>query len=607
MGLQLVITDAGRAAVLDQAGGGFRAVRVAAVGLSPTALRATPTAAALAGETKRVATIAGEATAADTIHLTVTDETADAYAVRAFALYLADGTLFALYGQDEVIVEKSPQALLLLALDVALVDVPAMAITFGSAAFTNPAATTKRAGVVTLATPDEARAGADRVRALTPATARGAVLDWLGFTPVQQGTGLGQRANVVKIGWSGVRLLVTVDATDQGAVVFERGGDTVWRLDNDGAGSGLDADLLDGRDGADYLADRGRVAAANLDTAVANGCYAIEYPGYQDSLLAWRTASSTGTMQLAFGYTGQARWRSWINNKHWSEWRTLWHSGNDGAGSGLDADLFDGRDNTDFLADRGRLDAANLDEAVANGFYRLEYDGYQDSLLAWRTESSTGLMQLAFGYTGRARWRSRIDNNHWSDWRTFWHSDNDGAGSGLDADLFDGRDNTDFLADRGRIDAASLDDAVANGFYRLEYDGYQDSLLAWRTVSSTGTMQLAFGYSGRARWRSRIDNNRWSDWRTFWHSDNDGAGSGLDADLLDGRDNTDFLADRGRIDAASLDDAVANGFYRVEYDGYQDSLLAWRTASSTGTMQLAFGYSGRARWRSRIDNNRWSE
>ena len=44
----------------------------------------------------------------------------------------------------------------------------------------------------------------------------------LGFTPVQQGTGIGQSANAVKIGWSSEsRLKVTVDVTDLGNIVMD--------------------------------------------------------------------------------------------------------------------------------------------------------------------------------------------------------------------------------------------------------------------------------------------------------------------------------------------------------------------------------------------------
>jgi hypothetical protein len=45
--------------------------------------------------------------------------------------------------------------------------------------------------------------------------------DKLLFTPVQQGTGIGQKSNVVKIGWNGENLKVTVDDTDFGAVIFQ--------------------------------------------------------------------------------------------------------------------------------------------------------------------------------------------------------------------------------------------------------------------------------------------------------------------------------------------------------------------------------------------------
>lgn len=43
----------------------------------------------------------------------------------------------------------------------------------------------------------------------------------LGFTPVQQGTGIGQLSNVIKIGWDGTRLRTTVDTTDEGGIVFD--------------------------------------------------------------------------------------------------------------------------------------------------------------------------------------------------------------------------------------------------------------------------------------------------------------------------------------------------------------------------------------------------
>jgi hypothetical protein len=79
---------------------------------------------------------------------------------------------------------------------------------------------------------------------------------------VQQGTGIGQRSNAIKIGWNGSKLQLTVDTYDQGNIVTEpnlanasmnvnaayvqRNNNHLWGPDNDGSGSGLDADLLDG-------------------------------------------------------------------------------------------------------------------------------------------------------------------------------------------------------------------------------------------------------------------------------------------------------------------------------------------------------------------------
>ncbi|AFC85470.1 hypothetical protein [Frateuria aurantia] len=165
MGLTVTITDAGRAALRNAAGNGTNAVTIAAVGLSSQAF--TP-GAAIPAEIKRLTTISGGATAADTIHVTVLDSGDDDYSVYGFALYLSDGTLFASYGQSTVIVEKSAQAMMQLALDVRFVDVAASSISFGDANFMNPAATEDTLGVVKLASADDATSGTDNQKAITP-------------------------------------------------------------------------------------------------------------------------------------------------------------------------------------------------------------------------------------------------------------------------------------------------------------------------------------------------------------------------------------------------------------------------------------------------------
>ncbi|ESQ90121.1 hypothetical protein ABAC460_10200 [Asticcacaulis sp. AC460] len=175
MTLQLIVTTAGRAAIA--ALGGTDAVVISEVGVSPTNTAVTEATTALPGEVKRIDTIAGAPVSADQIHLTIRDVTSDAYTLRAFALYLDDGTLFAVYSQAGVIMEKTAPITILLALDIALVDIAAADITFNDADFVLPPATETVQGVVELATNLEMTTGTDTQRAATPAGVRAAIDD----------------------------------------------------------------------------------------------------------------------------------------------------------------------------------------------------------------------------------------------------------------------------------------------------------------------------------------------------------------------------------------------------------------------------------------------
>ncbi|NKJ40821.1 hypothetical protein [Novosphingobium sp. SG720] len=167
--LVLQITDAGRAAMVDPAGG-TRTVRIAAAGLTAATFIAAPTLEALPGELKRIATVSGLAVAPDTVHLTLRDSGTDAYAVRGFGLYLEDDTLFAVYGQADPILEKAAAATFYLAIDWTLAAADVAAITFGDTTFLNPPATEEVAGVAQLATIAEALGGLVADKMITPAT-----------------------------------------------------------------------------------------------------------------------------------------------------------------------------------------------------------------------------------------------------------------------------------------------------------------------------------------------------------------------------------------------------------------------------------------------------
>lgn len=159
-GLQITITDAGRAALPNGPNTGTSAVTISHVGVSPVnAPGPLKGLTALPGEVKRVSTFGGDIVADDVIHITINDETTDVYSVRSFGLYLSTGVLFAVFSSPDVVVEKSAGAMVLLSADITFKTLDTAVIQFGGTGFINPPATTERLGVVELATWEEAAAG----------------------------------------------------------------------------------------------------------------------------------------------------------------------------------------------------------------------------------------------------------------------------------------------------------------------------------------------------------------------------------------------------------------------------------------------------------------
>lgn len=174
--LRMVLTNAGRAAQVAADAGGTAAIRITHAGLTAAKVTASPTLIALPGEFKRVADLPGLPADAYTIHLIVRDSSADEYAVRGIGLYLDNGTLFAVYAQDDPIFEKVAASHFLMAIDWKFENPEAINVTFGNTNFLNPPATEATKGVAYLSTIAEALAGAVSDKIITPATMR-AVLD----------------------------------------------------------------------------------------------------------------------------------------------------------------------------------------------------------------------------------------------------------------------------------------------------------------------------------------------------------------------------------------------------------------------------------------------
>ena len=503
--LQLIITDAGRAALVNAANDGTNAVRIAQAGISPTAFAPTSATAVIPGETKRIATIAGEVVAADTMHMIVRDESADAFTIRSVGLYLANGTLFAVYSQAGVIVEKSAQAMMLLQMDIRFQDIAAAQVSFGDANFLNPPATTDVQGVVELATEAEAEAGSDNRRAVTPKGMLRAFGTWA-------------------------------------AAQFA----DVWRASNDGAGSGLDADLLDGQHGAWYADVLARLGYAPLnragDTATgrlifnsgSTGSAGISSGAVSLGEIEVR-GSSTGAAMMAFhrlgvgaGYFGLDTDNQWkVGGWGAPIANLLWHGGNDGAGSGLDADLLDGQQGSWYADITARLGFTPLNRAGDTATGRMIFNSGSTGSAAIASGAvslgeieirgtSTGAAMMAFHRLGVGAGYFGLDtDNQWKvgGWSSgaanmLWHGGNDGAGSGLDADLLDGQQGSYYTNVVARL-----------GYTPLNAASYNAGDILGKLTSV------------------------------------DGSGSGLDADLLDGQQGSWYADVPSRLGYAPLNRA----------------------------------------------------
>jgi hypothetical protein len=102
----------------------------------------------------------------------------------------------------------------------------------------------------------------------------------LAYTPVQQGTGVGQLGNLVKIGWTGTRVAVTIDNSNIGVLATDSSGDGRWVL------RGGDSNV-------------GQISSAPINMAMAagngaNGSYIFRSSGGGDGGLAGATFWNDG-------------------------------------------------------------------------------------------------------------------------------------------------------------------------------------------------------------------------------------------------------------------------------------------------------------------------
>mgnify|MGYP003100923293 CR=1 FL=1 len=142
-------------------------------------------------------------------------------------------------------------------------------------------------------------------------------------------------------------------------------------------------------------------------------------------------------------------------NRLFYKGNTIWHSGNDGSGSGLDADLLDGVQNGEVTAKylNPITEAGDLNHLTKNGIY---YYGESSTnvpttwgnllQLSNRPNPVAGtyehwITQLVFGTNGKMYYRNDINNTDWSNWKelltpeamedtlAYWYENNENASS----------------------------------------------------------------------------------------------------------------------------------------------------------------------------------
>jgi hypothetical protein len=255
--------------------------------------------------------------------------------------------------------------------------------------------------------------------------------------------------------------------------------------------------------------------------------------------------------------------------------RTVWHAGNDGAGSGLDADLLDGVSwgnvNTNILTSGERLTIrstiirdTNAAQTVisqnsgAGGtiFIRPQGDGIGTGETTF--SGSTLNTQLNISSTGTGTFGGKVKtvspNNEWA-----------------------------FQADTNGVN-----------FSGLYFDSTPDSTFILRDAAGTIKTRLSSNGSNAT---NIINGN------TIWHAGNDGAGSGLDADILDGiagdqyiRQNTRFVQSYTWLKNV----ANNNSTLYLQKDGGTGSILECRSGTGDGTIVASIGSAGEINSKSTI-------
>ena len=261
-------------------------------------------------------------------------------------------------------------------------------------------------------------------------------------------------------------------------------------------------------------------------------------------------------------------------------------------------------------------------QSTSSSGQMLEFTNYSSYSKLYR---SNGHLQFQGGNTGNGILELSNSGGFTFDGNTIYHSGNlptiptnnnqltNGAGyitsaDGGNADTVDGLHASSMMQNFSQT-TNDLNTLTTSGAYRLTSSNsnrpadWGQMLTVYGGADTIG--QLYFDYTdgnifSRAGNPSDVGGSgSWSAWRTIWSDENDGSGSGLDADLLDGYDSAENgsskilrTASNGYINLQNWVNVGSAGIYSSTTNGAHfhpntaTSYATWRTQGSKG------GYDG---------------
>ncbi len=332
-------------------------------------------------------------------------------------------------------------------------------------------------------------------------------------------------------------------------------GSSFWHAGNDGLNSGLDADLFQGLTKENlliggtsgFLFPEAGSLMMNVTfdgtnfraKSTTNGAFVFRNTGATGLELIVEAGPVTAGEILvpdSFFYFHHGNFYSGSN--------VHLHTGNDGTGSGFDADLFNGY----ALSAFPRLSATNTftGSNTFSGTVSFTRDGinshigHTDSNNIYMSHGADGFFQTRRKNGGSYDVMIFASNSVFQ-YKGFnvHHSGADGAGSNVDADLFHGSTYSNFVRKTG--EHVFDEDASIRFSHGHESDANDGKIAAGEHGAGLNIIgvQTSAGIGRQIRfWGDLYD----AGGGVYKHTSNDGAGSGSDADMIDGYHKTGILA-----------------------------------------------------------------